>query len=48
MDNFLREKFFNDFNAKEAKSLEIVLFIYFRSPVALIECPASACFKLAL
>ena len=39
MDNFLTKKFFNDFNAQEAKSLESTLFIDFRTPVALIECP---------
>lgn len=29
VDNFLTKKFFNDFNAQEAKSLEIALFIDF-------------------
>jgi hypothetical protein len=29
VDNFLAEKFLNDFNAQEAKSLEIALFDHF-------------------
>jgi hypothetical protein len=48
VDNFLTEKFFNDFNAQEAKSLEMRLFIDFCVAFALIECPASARFKSAL
>jgi hypothetical protein len=48
VDNFLTKKFFNDFKAQLVKSLEMRLFIDFRSPVALIECPASECFKSAL
>jgi hypothetical protein len=39
VDNFLTKKFFNDFKAQMVKSLEMRLFIDFRSPVALIECP---------
>jgi hypothetical protein len=42
VDNFLTEKIFNDFNAQEAKSLEIALFIYFRT-VLDIECPPWKC-----
>jgi len=48
VDNFLTKKFFNDFKAQMVKSLEMRLFIYFRCAFALIECPASGCFKSAL
>ena len=39
VDNFLTTKFFNDFKAQVAKSLEMRLFIDFLSLDALIECP---------
>jgi len=39
VDNFLMEKFLNDFKAQMVKSLEMRLFIDFRDVVALIECP---------
>jgi len=48
VDNFLTKKFFNDFKAQMVKSLEMRLFIDFCAAFALIECPASACFKSAL
>ena len=43
VDNFLTKKFFNDFKAQMVKSLEMRLFIYFFSVVALIECPEGKC-----
>jgi hypothetical protein len=48
VDNFLTVFFFNDFNAQLPKSLESLVFIYFREGLALIECPESARFKSAL
>jgi hypothetical protein len=48
VDNFLMVFFFNDFNAQLPKSLESLVFIYFREGLALIECPESARFKSAL
>ena len=48
VDNFLTKKFSIDFNAQSPKSLESLVFIYFRKGLALIECPESARFKSAL
>jgi hypothetical protein len=48
VDNFLTVFFFNDFNAQLPKSLESLVFIYFREGLALIECPASTRLKSAL
>jgi hypothetical protein len=48
VDNFLTKKFFSDFNTQSPKSLESLVFIYFRKGLALIECTASACLKSAL
>jgi hypothetical protein len=41
VDNFFTKKFFNDFNAQGAKSLESTLFIDFRVAFALFQCPAN-------
>ena len=48
VDIFLTQRFFNDFNTQEAKSLEIALFIDFRRDLALFQCPAGQGVKKAL
>jgi hypothetical protein len=40
VDNFLMEKFLNDFKAQMVKSLEMRLFIDFRQAFALFQCSA--------